>query len=85
MTAAACVAQPQRAGHILIGVIGAALPDLTYIPVIIFGYKLVYKLPGYRAMLDFFARIQWYEHPPGLISEFVWAALMLTLLYPRLG
>ena len=85
VTAAACVAVPARTGHILIGVIGADLPDLTYIPVIIFGYKLVYKLPGYRSMLSFLARIQWYEHPPGLISEFIWAALMLALLYPRRG
>lgn len=85
VTAAACFAMPQRTGHILVGVIGADLPDFTYIPIIVFGEKLVYRIPGYRAMIGFLARIQWYEHPPGLISEFVWAALMLTLLYPRLG
>jgi len=85
VTVAACLAVPARTGHILVGVIGADLPDLTYIPVIVFGTKLIYRIRGYRAMLGFLARIQWYEHPPGLITEFIWAALMLTLLYPRLG
>ncbi len=85
VTAATCIAMPQRTGHILVGVIGADLPDLTYIPIVIFGYKSMYKIPGYRAMISFLARIQWYEHPPGLITEFFWAALMLTLISTRLG
>ena len=84
ITAAACVTMPQRAVHILVGVIGAGLPDLTYIPIIVFGQKLVYKIPGYRAMIGFLARIQWFERPIGIISEYGWAALIMTLLSGRL-
>ncbi len=80
VVAAACIIWPQRALNILVGTVGAALPDLTYIPLVVFG-KLVYKLmPWYRTMISFLARIQWYEKPPGLITEVVWASLMLYLL-----
>jgi hypothetical protein len=85
VTVAACLAMPQRAGHILVGVIGADLPDLTYIPIIVFGQKLIYRIPGYRAMIDFLGGIQWFERPIGLITEYLWAALMLILLSSRLG
>src|SRR6266567_2067038 len=36
VTISACLIWPGRAGHIIIGVVGADLPDFTYIPVIIF-------------------------------------------------
>ena len=85
VTAAACLAVPNRSAQILVGVIGADLLDLTYIPIIIFGQKLIYKIPGYRGMIDFLWRIQWFEEPIGLITEYLWAALMLGLLYSRLG
>jgi hypothetical protein len=76
---AACVIWPHRVVNILVGAIGAALPDLTYIPVLVFG-DLIYKIPFYRPMIRFLARIQWYERPPGLITEILWATLMLWLL-----
>ena len=85
ITVAACLAFPHRTGHILVGIISADLPDLTYIPIIVFGERLIYKIPGYRAMVGFLWRIQWYEHPPGIITEYLWAALMLILLSSRLG
>ena len=81
VTAAACLAFPARAGHILLGVFGADLPDLTYIPVIIFGRGRVERwLPFYRPMLRFLARIQWFERPIGLITEGIWATLMLIII-----
>lgn len=80
----ACLIWPARTLNIIVGAIGAALPDLTYIPIIVFGQKLIYKIPGYQAMIVFLARIQWYEKPLGLITEAVWATLMLTLLARQL-
>ncbi len=80
VTIAACLIWPGRTVNILVGVIGAALPDLTYIPIIVFGRKLMFKIPGYKPMIDFFVRIQWYEKPLGLITEAVWTTLMITLL-----
>jgi hypothetical protein len=67
-------------------VVGAWLPDLTYIPMVVFGRKNIERwLPFYRPMLRFLGFIQWYEKPLGLITEVVWAALMLALLHSRLG
>lgn len=77
----ACFLWPTRALSILAGVIGAQLPDLTYIPVIVFGRKLISRIPGYDAMLRFFIRIQWSETPPGLITEGIWATGMLLILW----
>jgi len=36
-------------------------------------------------MIGFLGRIQWFERPIGLITEYLWAALMLILLSSRLG
>jgi hypothetical protein len=83
-TLGACLIWPHRAGHILIGVVGAALPDLTYIPIIVFSKRILKLIPGYQAMIDFLVRIQWYEKPPGLITEIIWAGLMLWLLSRQL-
>lgn len=80
----ACLIWPQRAVNIVIGAVGAALPDLTYIPLTVFGDLIYRVLPFYRGMIKFLARIQWYERPPGLVTEVVWATLMLYLLGSRL-
>ncbi len=85
VTAAACYAWPARIPQILVGVIGADLPDLVYIPMIVFGQNIYRILPFYRPMIKFLGRIQWYEKPPGIITEIVWATFMLTLLKARLG
>jgi hypothetical protein len=80
VTVGACLLWPQRAGHIVIGAVGAALPDLTYIPVVVFGDRIYRWFHWYRTMIRFLARIQWYERPPGIITEVVWCGLMLWLL-----
>jgi hypothetical protein len=79
--AAACYARPERAGHILVGAVGAALPDLTYLPEVVFG-KRIYGLVPWLQRLIYgpLKAIQWYEKPPGLITETAWAGLMLWLL-----
>lgn len=81
VTASFCAARPERAGHVLLGAFGAALPDLTYIPVIVFGERAYQVIPGLRRLIKgFLAPIQTYERPPGLVTEFVWAGLMLRAL-----
>jgi hypothetical protein len=80
VTVGACLLWPQRAVNIIIGVVGADLPDLTYLPIAAFGVARVNRIPGYKAMLAFLARIQWYEKPPGIISELVWFTLIVLLL-----
>ena len=65
---------PDHRVAITLGVFGATLPDLLYIPRYIFRYRPT----------NFFARlhkkIQWSETPAGLITEFFWALLMLRLI-----
>jgi hypothetical protein len=78
---AACMAWPQRTPQILVGAFGVALPDLIYIPIAFLGKRRIYRLPGYEAMIGFLGRIQWYEKPPGFITEVLWAALMLYLTF----
>lgn len=81
LTAAAIWLVPDRAVSIAAAVFGATLPDLTYIPLILFTKERVCRwLPWYKPMLRFLGRIQWYERPPGLITEVVWFALMVWLL-----
>jgi hypothetical protein len=80
VTAAACWGRPDRAGHIIIGVIGADLPDLSYVPIVVFGRGRYAKFPWYEKMVQFLSDIQHYEKPPGLITEILWAALMLWAL-----
>ncbi len=85
VTAVACLLWPARIPAVLVGVLGACLPDLTYIPLVIFGRgNLERWLPFYRPMLKFLADIQWYERPLGAITEAFWAMLMLWLLASRL-
>jgi len=85
VTVAACLIWPARAVNIVIGVVGACLPDLTYIPMVVFGRDNIERwLPFYKPMLRFLSWIQWYEKPLGLITEAVWAGLMLVLLHARL-
>lgn len=85
LVAAICILRPDRTINIIIGAVGAALPDLTYIPIIVFGQRLIYKIPGYRTMIAFLSHIQWYEKPLGLITEVIWASLMLWFLNGQLS
>ena len=66
---------PGQAMPIVLGVFGATLPDLLYIPRYLFKYRPT----------NFFARfhkkIQWSETPLGIISEVAWAFLMVSLLF----
>lgn len=82
---AACVAWPQRIPHILLGTFGAALPDLVYVPIAFLGKQRIYRIPGYRTMINFLGRIQWYEKPLGFITEVLWAGLILYLLRGQLA
>jgi len=76
-----CLIYPTRALQIVVGVFGAAFPDLTYIPVSLFGYERIYRwLPIYKPWLAFLAKIQWFEKPIGLITEIVWALFMLIVI-----
>lgn len=82
VTITACIIWPERFVNILIGVVGAALPDLTYIPIIVFGWaRLERWFSFYRPMIRFLGSIQWYEKPPGLITEIAWAMLMIWILH----
>jgi hypothetical protein len=81
ITLAACLIYPTRILNILVGVFGADLPDLTYIPIILFGRARVYRwLPFYKPMSKFLADIQWFEKPIGFITEVIWAVLMLAVI-----
>lgn len=86
LTAAAVWARPDRAAPILAAVLGATLPDLTYIPPIVFGRERIERWFGwYRPMLKFLADLQWYERPFGLATEVLWASGVLWLLHGPLG
>jgi hypothetical protein len=79
--ASACFIWPARAPNIIVGVAGACLPDLVYIPAIVFGRGNIERwLPFYRLMLKFLGHIQWYERPLGAITEVIWAGIMLFVL-----
>jgi|GEM_PF-1588333 len=90
VTATACVIWPHRTAHILIGAISAGAPDFIWIPESFLGRRwMETRLPGYRPLRRFLGSskeggIQWYQQPPGLITEVLWAALLLWLLYQRL-
>jgi hypothetical protein len=90
VTVAACMAWPHRAANLVIGAVSAGAPDFIWIPESFFGRRwMEYHIPGYRPLRRFLGSskeggIQWYQEPPGLITEVLWAALMLTLLYGRL-
>jgi hypothetical protein len=81
ITVAACIIWPSRILNILVGVFGADLPDFTYIPIIMFGRDRIFRLfPFYAPLQRFLGWIQWYEKPPGAITEILIALIMLTLL-----
>lgn len=78
---AVCVAMPQRSGHILVGAFGAALPDLTYIPEIVFGKRIYRLFPWLKSLIyGFLGPIQRLERPWGVGVEWVWALAMISLL-----
>jgi hypothetical protein len=79
IVSAACFAWPQRTTLILIGTLAAALPDLVYVPITLTKNR-VYRVPGYRRMVDWLQDIQRIEKPWGLVVEVAWAGLMLYFL-----
>ncbi len=90
VTIAACIAWPQRTANIVIGAVSAGAPDFIWIPEAFFSRRTMERyVPGYRPLRSFLGSskeggIQWYQEPPGLITEVVWAALLLVLLYAKL-
>ena len=74
-----CVARPDRIGHIVLGAVAGAFPDLFYIPEALFGLKLD---PAWWRRFHY--KIQWYERPPGLAVDALWAFLILALIRQRL-
>lgn len=85
ITVASILIWPERIVQILAGVLGAGLPDFTYIPVILFGERRIHRwFHWYKPMLGFLSRIQWYERPPGAITELVWCGAMMSLITGRL-
>lgn len=77
VTAGACLLRPEKAGRIIIGAFFAALPDLFYIPEILFNKRLD------RRLRVIHAKIQWSETPPGILVEGGWAAAMIAFLRHR--
>lgn len=73
--AAGLYAFPERRASTLAGWLGAVGPDLLYLPEIFFKRRF---LPRFKA---FHSRIQWSESPYGIVTEVLWAALMLRLLH----
>ncbi len=72
---------PDATWVVAAGVLGATLPDLTYIPLVIFSRPRVERwLPWYRPMLHFLSGIQRWERPWGLIIELVWASTLVWYL-----
>jgi hypothetical protein len=69
---------PERSSQMIIGWLGATLPDLLYL-FEVFGKRTVF--PKFRA---FHARVQWSETLPGTLVDLVWASFMLYLLHGRL-
>jgi hypothetical protein len=72
--AAALVQSPHHWGLTLIGVFFATLPDLLFIPELLFGKP---PLPTFRR---FHARVQSSHTVPGIAVELLWAAGMSALL-----
>lgn len=72
---------PAAAWSIGAGVLGATLPDLTYIPVVVFSRPRIERwFPWYRQMLLFLGRIQRWERPWGITVELAWAAALIWWL-----
>ncbi len=70
--AVVCLTWPQRLPHVLLGVGFAILPDLVYVPEVLFRRRL----SGWFGRLH--ARIQWAEIPTGWVIEAVWAFVVVT-------
>lgn len=91
VTIAACLAWPQRTLNIIIGVVSAGAPDFIWIPEAFLGRRWMERyIPGYPPIRRFLGAskeggIQWYQEPPGLITEAIWAVLALWLLYGHLA
>ena len=77
VTLGACLAWPDRAARIFLGSFFAALPDLFYIPEIIFNKRLDKRLRRIHA------RIQWSETPAGIFVEGGWASAIIALIRHR--
>lgn len=86
ITVGAVMAWPHHAASIIAGVAGAVVPDFAYVPLTLFGKDRVYRLVrGYRQLIDFLTRIQWYERPPGILTEAAWFTVMVGALWSLRG
>lgn len=77
VTVGACLLWPDKALRIGLGAFFAALPDLFYIPEILWGRRLDKRLRVIHG------KIQWSETPPGILVEGGWAAAMIAFLRHR--
>jgi hypothetical protein len=75
VTIGVCLTYPERIPHILTGVLGAVLPDLFYIPDILFGVRL-----DGPYIKRFHGWIQWGERDWGTWIEAAWAMGMIYLI-----
>jgi hypothetical protein len=69
-----CLTWPDKAIRIGVGAFFAALPDLFYIPEILFNKRLDRRLRMVHS------KIQWSETPPGIIVEGGWAVAVVALI-----
>jgi hypothetical protein len=69
---------PDRLAHTCIGWLGATLPDLFYIP------EVLFKITPFPRFKAFHHSIQWSETLPGTIIDIIWGSLMAWVLYARL-
>jgi hypothetical protein len=75
MLGAGLFAFPERRVSIAAGWLGAVAPDLLYLSEIFFKKRL---LPKFKAIHH---RIQWSESGYGIVTEAIWAVVILHLLY----
>ncbi len=78
ITITACTLRPERAFLILEGVVFAALPDLQFIPAILFGKPW----PTWLHRLN--KKVQWSETPAGGLVEIIFAGLLIWWLSHKL-
>ncbi|MEO7617996.1 MAG: hypothetical protein ABIS59_04110 [Candidatus Saccharibacteria bacterium] len=69
---------PDRFAHSFIGWLGATLPDLFYIP------EVLFKITPFPRFKAFHHRIQWSETLPGTAIDLIWGSLMAWVLHARL-
>jgi hypothetical protein len=71
---AAALTHPDRFWLVALGTFFACLPDLYYIP------QYFLKWPDVKWLSRFHGRIQWSETKQGIVTDLVWASLMIFLI-----